>query len=965
MQVQPVIMDIRSIIDTDTPTAPPAHSRGRKQSEPRQGHQQPQQTFHSHYEAQLSSYNESRETKPTQPPPLQPLTHGGSRSPSTSSYHSVQSPYQHTPSSTLSGGQYPFPQHTNQSPAHGFQASPYNQRESHTTSTGANTQSYSATTPVVLTPLAISPSGPYAYSHPRQTSSHSTSTPTSAQNQIPNFFRESPQGSQSQMWGSSQSHSSQQYVSQPGTPLGPPPIIGRPFSNLHRESPGSREHQRSHSGGSHGYQQALASSPRTDLPGSSTASLSGDEPGRHQSSNPALSGIRDRERSLSVSPKTRIPSQLQIPPSHVLSENDAQLQLPHKVSNRNSQAQSLHGNLNNLGPGETLPWSTKLIPTKRKTEGETQDDYLTFPQTQQSYGPSRSHAPSEIYNVDEGIKTFKDPPQIARHSYSANPANTKTDYKSNSLIIKQEPLQSAESLSAAQQRSIAHPLSNQQPHSSKFSHPQPSPASYQPQLLSYQQPPLPHQQNSPSSQQQQPVSHQAQSSPHQISQPILQQRHPPSSHQDLSPSSRPPNIPRASPQTGSSFHQTETLRETSNPLTMSQSVSLVQEAESKPMISSLPSSHIAKRRTRPTEIPIYAQSIRTPDSSIPKIRQRVPKPAQFNEQESTDAPTAQILPRSTASPVVKGEAKHQVNGHPPLSNMHPLPKPEPLPTDLGPLGPWEPSIINIMPSEEIIRVISDFLFAEVVCRDDVGAGPAGGGAVRGAVLEVEAKIGQLIDKNSNDRLRLPVMTECVVSKNDPSLRLAFKSSMTEAQHRSLNEFLNKALVGSQTPKPNPAAPPASRTRAAMSYVHTYECDSFFELSQSGALSLPASIRAQLNPRNTKAKVRITTDQKTGKEIARIVKARIADIDIYCPRTPFDWRVSVNVEMNFDGDLKIMTLPPSADTKRSDRNKDRMSYRHQAYQIDLTQVTPTEVGNSPYSFFEDYNAAGTHLLINLF
>lgn len=127
----------------------------------------------------------------------------------------------------------------------------------------------------------------------------------------------------------------------------------------------------------------------------------------------------------------------------------------------------------------------------------------------------------------------------------------------------------------------------------------------------------------------------------------------------------------------------------------------------------------------------------------------------------------------------------------------------------------------------------------------------------------------------------------------------------------------------------------------MSYVHTYECDSFFELSQSGALALPSSIRAQLNPRHMKAKVRITTDQKTGKEIGKIVKVRVADIDVYSPRTVFDWRVSVNLEMNFEGDMKTMT-EPSSDGRRADRNKDRVSYKHLVYQVDLTQVTSVDV-----------------------
>lgn len=48
----------------------------------------------------------------------------------------------------------------------------------------------------------------------------------------------------------------------------------------------------------------------------------------------------------------------------------------------------------------------------------------------------------------------------------------------------------------------------------------------------------------------------------------------------------------------------------------------------------------------------------------------------------------------------------------------------------------------------------------------------------GAILEVEAKLGQLVDKNRGERLRLPVLTECVVSRDDPSMRLAFESSMT-------------------------------------------------------------------------------------------------------------------------------------------------------------------------------------------
>jgi hypothetical protein len=109
------------------------------------------------------------------------------------------------------------------------------------------------------------------------------------------------------------------------------------------------------------------------------------------------------------------------------------------------------------------------------------------------------------------------------------------------------------------------------------------------------------------------------------------------------------------------------------------------------------------------------------------------------------------------------------------------------------------------------------------------------------------------------------------------------------------------------------------------------------------MTLPASIRNTLNPRHN-VKLRVTTDQKTGATLARIIKVRVADLDVYSPRTLFDWRISVNLEMNYEGD--VSDLVESTDSgRKGDRNKDRMSYTHQAYQIDLTQVTPSDVSLS--------------------
>ncbi|PYH47342.1 putative mRNA capping nucleoside-triphosphatase [Aspergillus saccharolyticus JOP 1030-1] len=256
----------------------------------------------------------------------------------------------------------------------------------------------------------------------------------------------------------------------------------------------------------------------------------------------------------------------------------------------------------------------------------------------------------------------------------------------------------------------------------------------------------------------------------------------------------------------------------------------------------------------------------------------------------------------------------------------------------GSLGPWEPSITGEYPSEEVTKLVCDFLFRYVVVRNDAIAAPAGAAATAGnaPIIEVEAKLGQLIDMDRGDRVQLPVMTETVINKQFPRFRTAFESSMTVAQHQAMNNFLNEAVKKSLDQ--------ADRPRIPISYAHKKERDTFYEVS---ANDLPPVIRQNLNPRH-KPKVRVTVDQRTNEVLAKIVKCRIADLDIHSPNTCVDWRISVNLEMNYDGDVSQLTVVDPARGRGGDRNKDRMSYRHLAYQIDLTQVAKSD---SPKGDFE--------------
>lgn len=136
---------------------------------------------------------------------------------------------------------------------------------------------------------------------------------------------------------------------------------------------------------------------------------------------------------------------------------------------------------------------------------------------------------------------------------------------------------------------------------------------------------------------------------------------------------------------------------------------------------------------------------------------------------------------------------------------------------------------------------------------------------------------------------------------------------------------------------NPANATRPRPRIPIVYAHRRETDRFYELPASSHSSLPACIRRQLNPRHP-VKVRVTHDQKSGELLAKIIKVRVADLNIFAPQYAVDWRISINFEMRWDGDIEGLQVPVDS----RERMKDRLSYRHGEYQIDLTQVTMPDV-----------------------
>lgn len=174
----------------------------------------------------------------------------------------------------------------------------------------------------------------------------------------------------------------------------------------------------------------------------------------------------------------------------------------------------------------------------------------------------------------------------------------------------------------------------------------------------------------------------------------------------------------------------------------------------------------------------------------------------------------------------------------------------------------------------------------------------------------------LIDRGTQSRLRLPVFTETIVDAKQLNLR--FESNMSMAQHRHYNQLLNQAVAFSAQ-----AAPPERIT-----YRHQKEIDSFYDERDPETGHM--------------VHLRVTRDAVTHeiKPGGIVAKKRIADINVFAPNRPFDYRISINTEAP-------VPAPQDGAEPSFVREKDRLSYTHQNMNIDLTQVIlPNKVRTPP-------------------
>lgn len=181
------------------------------------------------------------------------------------------------------------------------------------------------------------------------------------------------------------------------------------------------------------------------------------------------------------------------------------------------------------------------------------------------------------------------------------------------------------------------------------------------------------------------------------------------------------------------------------------------------------------KRLRRLQSPIWAQSADSLGNKMPSQANFVlQKRGPSHSNGKGEGGTAKIdLPSRPASPETARTSTS--------SASKPAAPRAPPPTEPGPqhiLGPWEASITGVKPYEEISKTVADFIFIHVVNNPDIKEINS-----RGIQFEIEAKLGTLIDKDTNCRVDRLLDTECVLHDNG---RVAFRSSMTEVRESTLD-----------------------------------------------------------------------------------------------------------------------------------------------------------------------------------
>jgi polynucleotide 5'-triphosphatase len=303
-------------------------------------------------------------------------------------------------------------------------------------------------------------------------------------------------------------------------------------------------------------------------------------------------------------------------------------------------------------------------------------------------------------------------------------------------------------------------------------------------------------------------------------------------------------------------------------------------------------------------------------------RQQPPKPRPQAQPQPQPQPRPQPSP-SQPPPVVLRNGNAQ-------TQSQPQPSSAPQPTTSAALAGFERPISNDpRVYDEMQRKVCDFLFTNIIVNDRIRVLLQ---EAPDTTVEVEARWGHIVWREGNERLTGVHSTECVLHSG-VSQRTKFESVMNLQQHQQMNKYLNKQVLHAKPGNPN--------NRPVIVYKHTRLVDQQYNLGEEELSRLSAAAQSIIRASGKQERIRVSRDQKTGEVVAAIIKHKVNNLEISSPQTEWDYRIGINIEINFPGPLDGLSevVETGKGVEAMKRYKDRVSYSYRdAYQIDLTQVT---------------------------
>lgn len=228
-----------------------------------------------------------------------------------------------------------------------------------------------------------------------------------------------------------------------------------------------------------------------------------------------------------------------------------------------------------------------------------------------------------------------------------------------------------------------------------------------------------------------------------------------------------------------------------------------------------------------------------------------------------------------------------------------------------------PSISGTMPRNDFTKLVSEWIWANhEAVKNQYGDVPN-----VSDYIELELKLGQIIDKEKDRRINLPVNTECVISNDYYNQECMFQAGVLLPEYKTAIDTLENFMAESNEVGPATSAQQKNkRGKFVQEKIHVVDMIA----STASRNSRPSSTR-------------VTLDVKTKRRVSAIQKQRINDLFIFLPNTRFDLRLTMSIELPVDmNEASYENFKTKINTQRE---KDRVSYIHQATatRIDLTKV----------------------------